>query len=71
MKAIRMHEYGPAAVLRYEEAPLPDIAADEVLVEVHAASVNPADWQFRYGYYKDFAPRNALGSKRWMRLATR
>lgn len=57
MRAVRIHEYGAAAVLRYEEAPLPAVAADEVLVEVHAAGVNPADWQFRYGYYKDFAPR--------------
>jgi NADPH:quinone reductase-like Zn-dependent oxidoreductase len=57
MKAVRIHEYGAASVLRLEEAPVPDIAADEVLVEVHAAGINPADWQFRYGYYKDFAPR--------------
>jgi NADPH:quinone reductase-like Zn-dependent oxidoreductase len=57
MKAIRIHEYGAASVLRLEEAPVPDVAADEVLVEVHAAGINPADWQFRYGYYKDFAPR--------------
>jgi NADPH:quinone reductase-like Zn-dependent oxidoreductase len=57
MRAVRIHQYGPADVLRYEEAPVPAVAANEVLVEVHAAGVNPADWQFRYGYYKDFAPR--------------
>jgi len=57
MKAVRIHGYGDTSVLRYEEAPMPSIAPDEVLVEVHAAAINPADWQFRYGYYKEFAPR--------------
>jgi NADPH:quinone reductase-like Zn-dependent oxidoreductase len=36
---------------------MPRIAPEEVLVEVHAAGINPADWQFRYGYYKEYAPR--------------
>jgi len=57
MKAVRIHEYGDASALRYEDAPMPAIAADEVLVEVHAAAINPADCQFRQGLYKDFAPR--------------
>jgi NADPH:quinone reductase-like Zn-dependent oxidoreductase len=57
MKAVRIHEYGDVSVLRYENAPMPAMVADEVLVRVHAAAVNPADWQFRYGYYKEFAPR--------------
>jgi NADPH:quinone reductase-like Zn-dependent oxidoreductase len=57
MKAVRIHEYGDASVLQFEDAPMPAMAATEVLVEVHAAAINPADWQFRQGYYKDFAPR--------------
>jgi NADPH:quinone reductase-like Zn-dependent oxidoreductase len=57
MKAVRFHAYGDASVLEYEDAPMPVVAADDVLIKVHAAGVNPADWQFRYGYYKDFAPR--------------
>jgi NADPH:quinone reductase-like Zn-dependent oxidoreductase len=57
MQAVRIHEYGDVSVLRYEDAPMPVVAADEVLVEVHAAAINPADWQFRQGRYKDFAPR--------------
>jgi NADPH:quinone reductase-like Zn-dependent oxidoreductase len=44
MKAVRMHGYGGSDVLRYEDAPRPEPAPDEVLVRVHAAAVNPVDW---------------------------
>jgi len=47
MKAIRIHDYGDADQLRYEDAPVPDIAPDEVLIRIHAAGVNPADWKSR------------------------
>lgn len=56
MKAVRIYEYGDVSVLRYEDAPVPAIGADEVLLRVHSAGVNPADWQIRYGFYKDFLP---------------
>ena len=56
MRAIRFHRYGDADVLRLEDAPLPQIAADEVLIKVHSAGVNPADTQFRRGDYQAFAP---------------
>jgi len=46
MKAIAQHRYGSADVLGVEEVDRPEIADDEVLVRVHAASVNPADWHF-------------------------
>jgi NADPH:quinone reductase-like Zn-dependent oxidoreductase len=45
MKAIRIHDYGDAGVFGYEDAPLPEMRADEVLVKIHAASVNPVDWR--------------------------
>jgi NADPH:quinone reductase-like Zn-dependent oxidoreductase len=57
MKAVRIHEYGDVSVLRYENAPLPEVQVDDILIQVHSAGVNPADCQFRQGYYKDFAPR--------------
>lgn len=44
MKALIRDEYGPPDVLRLEEVEAPRPADDEVLVEVHATSMNPADW---------------------------
>ncbi len=50
MKAVRIHAYGGPEVLIYEDAPVPDVRADEVLIKVHAVSVNPFDWKLREGY---------------------
>jgi NADPH:quinone reductase-like Zn-dependent oxidoreductase len=50
MKAIRLHEFGGPEVLRYEEAPLPELKPGEVLVRVHAVGINPPDWYLREGY---------------------
>lgn len=55
MKAIRQHEFGGPEVLRYEEAPIPELKTGEVLVRVHAAGINPPDWYLREGY-KDLPP---------------
>ncbi len=43
MKAVRAHERGGPEVLRYEDAPVPEVGASEVLVEVHAAAVTPGE----------------------------
>jgi NADPH:quinone reductase len=43
MKALRFQQYGPPAVLRVQEVPLPVLAESEVLVKVKASSVNPSD----------------------------
>lgn len=56
MKAVRIYDYGSSEVLVYEDAPVPAIAADEVLIRVYAAAVNPVDWKIRAGYLKDFLP---------------
>jgi len=53
MKAIRIHEYGGPEVLKYEDAPRPKPAAGEVLIRVHATSVNPVDVAVRQGHFKD------------------
>jgi len=53
MKTVRIHEYGNSDVLHIEEMPVPQIAADELLIKIHAASVNPVDWMVREGYMKD------------------
>jgi NADPH:quinone reductase-like Zn-dependent oxidoreductase len=50
MKAIRIHGYGGPEVLRHEDAPMPAVADDELLVEVRCAGVNPVDWKIREGW---------------------
>lgn len=49
MKAAVIDSFGPAAHLEVRDIPQPEIAADQILVEVHAASVNPIDWKIREG----------------------
>jgi NADPH:quinone reductase-like Zn-dependent oxidoreductase len=50
MKAIICHAYGaPVDVLELVDVDEPEMADDEVVVRVHAASVNPADWHFVRG----------------------
>jgi NADPH:quinone reductase-like Zn-dependent oxidoreductase len=43
-------------VLSYEETPIPEIADDEVLIQVVATSVNPVDWKVREGYLQKHLP---------------
>ena len=50
MKAIQQHTFGGPDVLRYEDAPVPELRAGEVLVRVHAVGLNPPDWYLRDGY---------------------
>lgn len=56
MKAVRIHSYGDAGVLAYEDAPVPSIGPHDILVRVVAASVNPVDWKIREGYLKEMIP---------------
>lgn len=49
MKVVRIHEFGGPDVLRIEDVPMPEPQADEVLIRVHAASVNPVDYKMRSG----------------------
>ena len=56
MKAVRIHAYGGRDQLQYEDAPMPQIGDQDVLVRVVAASINPVDWKVREGYLKDMLP---------------
>ena len=54
MKAVRIHSYGGPDVLAYEEAPRPTAGPGEVLIRVHATTVNPFDCAARAGYLAGF-----------------
>jgi alcohol dehydrogenase len=51
VKAVQIDAYGDTGVLRMvADAPKPEAAPGQVLIEVHAASINPADSMLRAGY---------------------
>ena len=54
MKAIVINEYGNEDVLNYIDVERPEPKADEVLVKVRVAGVNPADWKIRDGMGETF-----------------
>ena len=51
MKAILHERYGRPDVLMLRDVDKPVVADDQVLLRVHAASVNPADWYGVTGFY--------------------
>jgi NADPH:quinone reductase-like Zn-dependent oxidoreductase len=55
MKAAFFRKNGGPEVLQYGEVPDPVSGPGEVLVDVHAASVNGADWKVRAGTYAPIA----------------
>ena len=54
MRAVRFHSHGGTDVLQVDEIDRPESAADEVVIEVHGAAVNPVDTYFREGSYEPF-----------------
>lgn len=59
MLAVRAHCYGGVDALTLERVPVPVPAADELLVRVHAAGLNPLDWHYLHG--QPFIMRLAAG----------
>ncbi len=62
MKAIFIRRYGEA--LEFGDMPEPMPEAEDVVVDIHAASVNPVDWKIRQGLLKsvfDFELPRILG----------
>jgi NADPH:quinone reductase-like Zn-dependent oxidoreductase len=65
MKAIVCDRYGPPDVLRFEEVERPAPRDNQVLVQVHASSLNAADFEILGGavsarFFGPFRPRNRI-----------
>ncbi|TWF80402.1 NADPH:quinone reductase-like Zn-dependent oxidoreductase [Pseudonocardia hierapolitana] len=56
MKAVRFHEYGDPAVLRYEDVEQPVPGAGEVRIRVAATSFNSVDGNIRGGFMRGPIP---------------
>ncbi len=56
MKAAFIRRYGGNNVVELGEQPMPQVGPGELLVEVHAASVNPVDFKIRDGMLKMMVP---------------
>ncbi|MFM2130114.1 MAG: hypothetical protein RL477_1660 [Pseudomonadota bacterium] len=53
MKAARIQRFGGPEVITIDEVPDPVPGRGQVLIDVRASAVNPADWKGREGFYKD------------------
>lgn len=51
MKAVCIHSFGGPEVLKLEDVEIPQPKDDEVLIKVHAASINPIDYKIRAGKF--------------------
>lgn len=56
MKAFVIDKFGDHTVIQEKEMPIPDVGSDDILVKVHATTVNPIDWKMREGLYVDYFP---------------
>lgn len=81
MLAVRIDHFGSPSELVIQKLPKPSLASDEVLVEVHAAGINPSDVKNVLGAMqdttlprtpgRDFAgivvegPKNLMGTEVW------
>jgi NADPH:quinone reductase-like Zn-dependent oxidoreductase len=56
MKAAQISDYGDSSQININEVVKPELKDSQVLVEVHASSLNPFDSMVRSGYLKDAVP---------------
>ncbi|AKG45083.1 NADP-dependent oxidoreductase [Streptomyces xiamenensis] len=56
MRAFTVQRYGDKAGARPTEMPEPQVGADDILVRIHAAGVNPLDLKIRDGEFKAILP---------------
>lgn len=60
MKAMTLNSFGGPDSFELVEVPKPAPQAGQVLVRVHATSINPLDYQVRRGDYRDYVPLPAI-----------
>lgn len=60
MKAMTLNSFGGPESFELTEVPKPVPHAGQVLVRVHATSINPLDYQIRRGDYRDLVPLPAI-----------
>lgn len=70
MKAVVVRCYGSPDVLGLEEIAKPAPADDQVLVRVHAASVNPKDWRLMRGSPYVLRMPDGVGTPKRTRIGT-
>ena len=56
MKSFYITKYDKTSPLTFGDLPIPDISADQVLVEMHYASLNPIDFKIKHGDIKMILP---------------
>lgn len=57
MKAMQIQAYGKNQRITEQIIPVPEIGSTDILIEVHAASVNPVDYKLRDGSLKKVRPK--------------
>lgn len=56
MQAIQVQDYGGLDVLVPQQIPRLEPNTDQILIRLKSAGVNPVDWKYRSGIYKQFMP---------------
>jgi alcohol dehydrogenase len=56
MKAFLVDRYGGPDRMRAGETPDPEVGENDVLIQIHAAGVNPIDFKIRNGEFKQIMP---------------
>ncbi len=56
MKAFILDKYKKSGILRFGDRPEPSLGEEDVLVEIHAAGLNPLDSKIRDGAFKPLLP---------------
>ncbi|WP_022940502.1 NADP-dependent oxidoreductase [Psychromonas hadalis] len=56
MRAVQIKQYGGTETLQLVQIDTPKINADDLLIQVKSAAINPVDWKIREGYLQEFIP---------------